>query len=53
MYEPIYRPCKRYKHMRLTPRFEEHLPKCDACKAVIAYLDRELQVFLYFHTHRN
>jgi hypothetical protein len=57
MFEPIFwpepRPCKRHKRMRLSASFKAHLRTCDACKAVLAYLNRESSVSLYFHRHRN
>ncbi len=35
------KPCARFKRMPLSPKFIEHLPKVDACKAAVAYLRRE------------
>jgi hypothetical protein len=41
--------CKRYsKRMRWTAKFIEHLPTCKDCEAVIAYLNRESEITLYF-----
>jgi hypothetical protein len=35
------------------PAFLKHLPKCSACKAAIAHLDRESNILVWMHKHRN
>jgi hypothetical protein len=46
-------PCRRFKHMNITPAFLKHLPKCSACKAVIAHLNRESEMLVWVLKHRN
>jgi hypothetical protein len=43
----------RFKQMNVTPAFLRHLPKCTACKAVIAHLKRESDMLIWVHKHRN
>src|SRR5580704_11423743 len=57
MFEPIFWPqpvpCKRYlKRMRWSANFIAHLRTCRDCNAVIAYLNRESEISLYFYKHR-
>jgi hypothetical protein len=33
--------------------FFKHLPACPKCRAVIAYLKRDLELRLWMHHHRN
>ena len=53
MANPEPKPCKRFKHMRITPAFLKHLPKCSERQAVIAYLERESEILVWMHKHRN
>lgn len=46
-------PCRRFKHMNITPTFLKHLPKCDHCLAVIAKLNREQDVLQWARENRN
>ena len=46
-------PCRRFKHMKITPAFMKHLPKCFACEAVIAHLNCESDILVWMHKHRN
>jgi hypothetical protein len=46
-------PCKRFKRMRITKAFLQHLPKCSACQAVIVHLNRESNILVWMHKHRN
>jgi hypothetical protein len=39
--------------MLLTKAFVEHSPKCVACKAVIAHLNREAEILIWLHDHRH
>jgi hypothetical protein len=50
---PDPQPCRRFKHMNPTPAFMKHLPKCAACKAVIAHLNHESDILTWLHMHRN
>jgi hypothetical protein len=47
------KPCERFKKMPSSKAFFAHLPYCDACKAVISYLKRDLEIKRYLHLHRN
>jgi hypothetical protein len=48
------KPCKRYaKRMLLTAKFIAHMPSCDACKAVVAHLNKESEIKLYSYRNRN
>jgi len=52
--EPVPRPCKRFsKRPCLNERFLKHLPTCAACRAVIAYLEKQLQIDTYVYRNRN
>ena len=58
MYEPIFwpqpLPCRRYsKRMPTNAKFIAHLRTCKDCKALIAYLNREAELSLYFYKHRH
>jgi hypothetical protein len=50
---PDPQPCRRFKHMNITPAFMKHLPKCAACRAVIAHLNHESDIVMWIHRHRN
>lgn len=39
--------------LRVTKTFLKHPPKCSACKAVIAYLERDSEMRPWAHKHRN
>lgn len=39
-------PCKRYAKMVLNGKFIAHLPACDPCRNVVAYLNRESEMKL-------
>jgi hypothetical protein len=48
------RPCNRYaKRLPLNAKFIAHMPSCDACKAVVAYLKKESEINLYSYRNRN
>lgn len=47
------KPCKRHAKMILNPKFLAHMRSCDACKAVVAYLNKESEIKLYLHRSRN
>src|SRR5580693_5029876 len=49
MTKPEPQPCRRFKHMKITPAFLKHLPRCPACKAVIAHLNRESDILVWMH----
>ena len=52
--QPEPKPCKRFaKRFVWNERFEKHLPECDACKAVLAYLHWESRIDMYVREHRN
>jgi hypothetical protein len=53
MAKPEPQPCQKFKHMRITPAFLNHLPKCSKCQSVIAYLERESGMLVWMHKHRN
>jgi hypothetical protein len=46
-------PRRRFKHMNITPAFMKHLPKCAKYQAVIAYLEKDSEMRLCAHKHRN
>jgi hypothetical protein len=33
MLRPELQPCRRFRHMNITPAFLKHLPKCAACQS--------------------
>jgi hypothetical protein len=41
------KPCKRFKRMPLNDKFLKHLLGCDDCKAVVAYLCRESELYIF------
>ena len=41
------KPCAKFKRMPLSPKFIEHLPNCDACKAVVVYLSNRNSICFY------
>jgi hypothetical protein len=47
------KPCKRFKRMPLNKKFLQHIPGCDDCKAVVAYLCRESELDMFQWKHRN
>jgi hypothetical protein len=47
------RPCRRFKHTNITPAFMKHLSKCSRYQAVIAHLERDSEMRLWAHKHRN
>jgi hypothetical protein len=49
----VPKPCARFNRMPLSPKFIEHLPKCDTCVAAIAYLCRESELDLFLYRSRN
>jgi len=53
--KPEPKPCKRFAHNQnaWTKAFEKHLPKCEACQALVAYFIRESELNLYVRRHRN
>jgi hypothetical protein len=50
---PVPKPCRRLRRMDPTPTFIKHLEKCEACRAVIEYLNRDSELTLYLNEHRN
>jgi len=54
MAEPMPKSCKRFsKRMPMNARFLAHLPTCEASKAVLAYLQRDLELRNFLHKSRN
>lgn len=48
------RPCKQYeKKMLLDAKFIAHVPSCEACQGVVAYLNRESEIKRYVYRTRN
>jgi hypothetical protein len=45
---PLIQACRCFKHMNITPAFLKHFPKCSACKAVIAHLNRESDILVSY-----
>ena len=51
---PLPEACAKFKkRMRFDASFLTHLPKCLACKTLIAYLLQDAENRAWTHTHRN
>jgi hypothetical protein len=50
---PYPLPCEQFRRIPLSKAFFDHLPTCRACRLLLLYLDRDLELQLYFHRSRN
>ena len=53
MAKPEPKPCRKFPRMPASAKFFAHLRNCTACRAVLEYLQRDLELRNLLHESRN